>query len=145
MKHSEALPLCCAVPCVCLLCFALQAVDSTAKQLTEELQQKLVAGIKQASGVADESISRVQNLAAQQSANTSSMAGRLEFHSKVSAMLAVGALRSGSLLQRAHTHRNQNTALVADPMALSLTLHRPVLEGTSAVPHECLGRHAGCG
>lgn len=73
---------------------AMQAVDSAAQQSTEALQQKLAAGINQASSGAAGSISRVEQLAAQQAAHTSSMADGLESQTKVRAMRPASAVGS---------------------------------------------------
>lgn len=61
-----------------------QAVGAASQQSTKELQQKLAAGVEQATaGVAD-GISRVQHLAAEHSKHASSMAGKLDSQTKVS-------------------------------------------------------------
>ncbi len=78
-----------------LCCVDSQAVDSAAQQSTKELQQKLAAGIKQASSGAADSISRVQQLAAQQAAHTGSMADAFESQTKVRIAKATSTWGSG--------------------------------------------------
>jgi hypothetical protein len=69
--------------CVFACCPLLQAVGSTSQESAKALQQKLAAGVQVASsGVAD-SISRVQQVAAEHSTHSSSMAGKLEAQTKV--------------------------------------------------------------
>jgi hypothetical protein len=72
----------------------MQAVDSAAQQSTEALQQKLAAGIKQASSGAADSINRVEQLVAQQAAHTSSMADGLESQTKVREICPGALMRS---------------------------------------------------
>jgi hypothetical protein len=61
----------------------LQAIGTNSQESAKALQQKLAAGVEQASsGVAD-SISKVQQVAAEHGTHSSSMAGKLQAQTKV--------------------------------------------------------------